>query len=238
MGRAVWVLAIVAMICAGCGEVEWFPTTEKSSTSPTAFSFNPATKIDVNPGDTVTSDAITISGIESVSAKIRVSGDASSKYSINSAVFTNISGTIKNNDKVSVQHTSSSQLGTTVRTTLTIGDRSADFSSTTANVRPLTFTAKTNQPTNIFVFSDPQTVDGINGPFTISVTGGQYAITTSATTDCSTLSASLFTEVQGSIADNQVVCLRNTTSLIANSSVTTTLIIGGVQSTFTSTTAP
>lgn len=244
MGRTVWILAIVAMVCAGCGEIEWFPETEKSSTSPNGFSFSSATKIDVNPGDPATSNAVTVSGIESGSAKISVSGDASSEYQINSAAFTNISGTVKNNETVTVRHTASSDFLKSVSTTLAIGNKSATFTSTTAKVKKLTFADKTGQLPNLAVSSDAQKVEGVTGGiFTIAVSGGnssKYAILDSFPfgIDCSSIADSLFTSAQGTVGVGKFVCLRHVTAIAANTPITTTLTIDTVQSTFTSRTSP
>lgn len=243
MQRAVWILTLVTLAIAGCGEIDWFPETVKSSTSPNAFSFT--AKSNVQPGDTIPSDSITVAGIPSGAAPIKVSGDASSKYSINGATFTNIStGTIKNNDKVVVQHGASSDFLTSVSTTLTIGDKSETFTSTTAKVKRLTFADKTSQSPNLPVSSNSQTVEGVNnGIFTIFVTGGnssKYAILTSApaNNDCSSIADSLFTESQGTVSVGNVVCLRHNTALDTNTNVITTLTIDTVPSTFKSTTAP
>lgn len=239
MQRAVWILTLVTMAIAGCGEINWFPETVKSSTSPNAFSFT--AKSDVQPGEAISSSSITVSGIPSGSAPIKVSGDATSKYQINSAAFTNISGTVKNNDKVIVQHTASSQFLTNVSTTLTIGDKSNTFTSTTAKVKRLTFADKTSQPIRTTVFSEPQTVAGVNGPFTISILGGEgkYAKTDSTTTDCATLfNSGLFTDVSGTVNVGEVVCVLHVTALTADTSITTTLTIDTVSSSFTSKTAP
>ena len=86
----------------------------------------------------VTSNEITVAGINAVTS-ISVSNG---KYSLNSGAFLATEGTVKNGDKVKVQHTSSASPATKVDTVLTIGGVADTFSSTTkanpsTNVPPI-----------------------------------------------------------------------------------------------------
>ena len=71
------------------------------------------------------------------------------------------------------------------------------------------------------------TIGGINAPAPISVSGGEYSIGCTAT----------FVATPGTIANAQTVCVRHTSSPVAATGVTTTLIVGGVTAQFTSFTA-
>lgn len=94
--------------------------------TPDAFSFTD--QAGVEPSATVTSNAITVGGIEAATA-ISVAGG---QYSIGcTATFTSASGTISNGQTVCVRHTASSAFSTAVNTTLTIGGVADTFTSTT-----------------------------------------------------------------------------------------------------------
>ena len=102
-----------------------------SDVTPNAFSFAAATGQALST--VVTSNTVTIGGVD-LPVAIGVSGGA---YSIGcTATFTTAAGTVGNGDTVCVQHTTSSALGATVTTTLTVGSFSASFSSTTVGASP------------------------------------------------------------------------------------------------------
>jgi hypothetical protein len=91
-------------------------------TVPDAFSF--ATARNVNPGETVTSPAVTISGIE-VPAHISV---IQGQYSIGcNGTFTRDPGTISNGQTVCVRSQASNTAGATKTSTLTIGGVAGTF---------------------------------------------------------------------------------------------------------------
>ena len=93
--------------------------------TPDAFTFTDQT--DVALSAVVTSNEITVSGINTAAA-ISVAGG---KYSLNGGAYVATAGTVNNGDKVKVQHTASASLATKVDTVLTIGGVSDTFSSTT-----------------------------------------------------------------------------------------------------------
>jgi hypothetical protein len=97
-------------------------------TTPDAFSFVDQTSVDVS--STITSVAITVTGIDAP-ADITVSGDASSLYIINGGAPTADPGTVSNGDEVQAQHTSSASYVTATNTVVTIGGVSDTFTSTT-----------------------------------------------------------------------------------------------------------
>lgn len=94
-------------------------------TTPDVFVFTDVTGI--APGQVVTSDAITISGINTPTT-ISVSNG---EYSVNLGSFTNSSGTVNNGDSIRARHTSSASYNTQVNTAITVGGMSDTFSSTT-----------------------------------------------------------------------------------------------------------
>ena len=98
-----------------------------ADTTPDGFSFTDQTGVDANT--TVTSNTITVSGINTT-ASIAITGG---EYSVNGNAYTSAAGTVSEHDTVSVQHTSSASSSTQTDTSLSIGGVSATFSSTTAS---------------------------------------------------------------------------------------------------------
>jgi len=100
-------------------------TTLAADTTPDAFSFGALTG--VAAGSVQTSEAITVSGINSGSPISIVGGS----YSLNSGDYTTAAGTVLAGQTVRVQQTASTSLATTTTATLTIGGVSALFNVTT-----------------------------------------------------------------------------------------------------------
>jgi hypothetical protein len=106
---------------------EYNPVLDKI---PDQFTFTDQT--DVAFGKTVTSNIITVSGIDpKVTIPISISGGT---YSINGGAYTSAIGTVSNGDTVTVQQTSSSLSHTTTNATLIIGGVSGTFNVTTENI--------------------------------------------------------------------------------------------------------
>jgi hypothetical protein len=160
---------LLLMLCAvtlgGCGDVDWFPEQ-----GVTQFSFEPATG--VAPGEVVTSEAITVK-TRNDEETIQVTGG---EYSIGDAEFTPLAGKVRNGDTVRVRHTASSQEGKSVTTTLTIGDKSAPFTSTTGTRLVFDQPLIRNATPNTQYTSSTETVDIPSGSATVSVTGGTVSI--------------------------------------------------------------
>jgi hypothetical protein len=209
-----------------------------TNTTPNQFAFNPATVTNQALSATVTSNPVTITGINSA-APISVSGGPGSAYSIGcNGTFNSANGTINNGQTVCVRHTASSSPNTTVSTTLNVGPAaapvSASFSSTTvpADTIPdaFSFNAVTNQPLNSPVTSNTVTITGINTATPISISGGTnpgYSVGCNGT----------FTSANGTITNNQTVCVQVNSANAPNTSSSTTLNVGGVTGAFQVTTA-
>ena len=189
--------------------------------TPAAFSFTDATGAEYS--STMTSNTITVSGINAATP-ISVTGGT---YSINSGVYTSASGTVNNGDTVSVQHTSAATDNTTVNTTLTIGGVSDTYSSTTADFTPaiFSFTDDTGVAYSITMTSNAITVSGITAATPISITGGTYSINGGA-----------YTSTAGTVINGDTVSVRHTSGATDNATVNTTLTIGGISDTYSSTT--
>ena len=200
-------------------------TTAAKDTTPDAFACTDQTNVALSA--VVTSNELTVAGINAPTA-ISVTGG---KYSINNGAFTATAGTVKTGDKVKVQHTSSANYAAKVDTVLTIGGVSDTFSSTTAakDTTPdaFAFATKTGVVKSKPVESDVIKVSGINAATAISITGGDYRI-----------NGGTYTSAAGTVKNADTVQIRHTASASAKTSVTSTVTIGGVKATFTSTTAP
>lgn len=96
-----------------------------SDTTPDAFSFTDQTNVALSTA--ITSNAITVSGINAPAAISIVGGT----YSINGGAFTSSSGTVGSGASVQIKLTSSAAYSTATQATLTIGGVSDTFSVTT-----------------------------------------------------------------------------------------------------------
>jgi serine protease len=136
---------------------------------------------------------------------------------------------------VTVTH--SYQTAGTRTVTLTVTDNLGATNSTTRQVtvsppvdatpNVFTFVDRINVPISTEITSAPVTISGINAAAAVSVTGGAYSIGCGAN----------FTSVAGTISNDQTVCVRHTSAATASAATNTTLTVGGVADTFTSTTA-
>ena len=202
---------------------------ESGDTTPNAFSFTDQTGVALS--STITSAAITVSGIDAA-ATISVSGGS---YDINgSGTFVTTPGTVNNGDTVRARHTSSASHETATNTIVTIGGVSDTFTSTTEAAEPgedttpnaFTFTDQTDVALSTVITSAAITVAGIDAPATISVTGGTYDINGSGT----------FVSTPGTVEVGDTVRARHTSSASYSTATNTVVTIGGVSDTFTSTT--
>lgn len=92
---------------------------------------------------------------------------------------------------------------------------------------PFVFAAKTGVAVGAIVTSDSVAPVGYDSPAPVSVTDGTYSIGCTGT----------FTSVAGIISPGENICLRQAASAVPGDTTTTTLTIGGVAATFSSTTA-
>ncbi|MDP3876580.1 MAG: multiheme c-type cytochrome [Methylobacter sp.] len=195
-------------------------------TTPDAFSFTDQTGVALNTS--ITSNAITLSGINSGSS-ISISGG---QYSRNNGSFTSSKGTAYNGDSIRVRHTSSTSYNATINTVLTIGGIKDTFSSTTlANVPSDTtpdafsFTAQTDVALNSPITSNTITVSGIDAASPISISGGLYSINNGS-----------FTSSAGTVVNGNTVKIQLQSSNANSTTTTATLSIGGVSGAFSVTT--
>ena len=203
-------------------------TTAAPDTTPDTFSFTSQSNVAVSTA--IVSNSITISGINSGAAVAITGGE----YAIQGNNYTTGTGTITDGQTIKVRVTASSNFSTTTSATLTIGGVSATFSVTTAardtTPNAFSFTSETNVNLNQTRTSEAITVSGINSTASISVSGAassEYRVNNGS-----------WTSAAGTVIHGDTVRVRHT-SASTNSTVTsTTLTIGGVSGTFTSTTRP
>jgi hypothetical protein len=218
--------AVDTTLTVGAGSDTFTSTTPVPDTEPNPFTFTDL--VNVQPGTRQVSNNVTISGIE-VPAPISVTGG---EYSVGCTTsFTSTAGTIGNGQTVCVRHTSAATSATTVVTTLTVGGITENFSSTTItfDTEPVAFTFadQLDVPYGVTRTSNAVAISGINVPVLVTVSGGEYSIGCTAT----------FTDMDGTISNNQAVCVRHTSASVALTATSTTLDIGGVSDVFTTTTS-
>lgn len=98
---------------------------EPTDSIPDQFTFTDQTDVEMNT--TITSDTITVAGINT-QVSISITGGT---YSINGGEYTSNDGTVESGDTITVQQTSSESETTTTDATLTIGGISDTFNVTT-----------------------------------------------------------------------------------------------------------
>lgn len=120
-------IGIIAALtaCGGSGGGGKEPPITPPDTTPNAFTI-PAEQ-DVEPGEEVISEAVTINGINRPTPISIVGGE----YSINSAAYTSAEGTINNNQSVTVKILAPEASNETAEATLTVGGVNAIFSIAT-----------------------------------------------------------------------------------------------------------
>jgi len=104
----------------------------------------------------------------------------------------------------------------------------------TAQVRPnpFSFPSKTNVAVATLIQSDPATISGIDFPAPISVTNGQYCISSAANCACN---IAAFTSAAGNILNGQSVCVRHMSAATVSTTTTTTLTVGTAVNPFSTT---
>ena len=137
-----------------------------NDSTPDAFSFTAANGVAL--GTVQTSNSITVAGINAA-ATISV---GNGEYQINSAGWTSASGTVNNNDTVTVRHTASATNNASVSTTLNIGGVTANFVSTTMAASAVNGSCGSAHTPTPFLTSAPSTnLCGV-GSTASSVTAG------------------------------------------------------------------
>ncbi len=197
-------------------------TTIAEDTTPEAFSFSAVT--DAALGATVSSNTVTITGLNSPAPVSITGGD----YAIGSGTATNLGGTITNGQTLTLSVTTAATFSTATTATVTVGGVTADFVVTTLaqDTTPdvFSFTAQTDVELNTVTTSSAATISGINAA-AISIAGGEYAI-----------EGGTYTAEAGTILNGQAVTVQLTSAAATYTAAEATLLIGGVSSVFSVTT--
>ena len=200
-------------------------------TSPNAFSFVDQTGVACNTE--VQSSVVTIGGIDT-ETPVSISGG---QYRINGGSYTQAAGLALDGDTVQLKQMSSNLANTASGATLNVGDKSDTFTVTTGtqgcntgppgDVTPdaFVFVDVVDVTPNTAITSAPVTIRGINQLTPISVTGGEYSI-----------GSAPFTAAAGAVGNNSQVRVRHTSAAAPGESRDTTLTVGSMADTFTSTT--
>jgi len=198
-------------------------TVHVGDATPDAFSFNDVSG--VARGSTQTSNAISVQGLVEP-APISVSGGS---YSIDGGAFTGSAGTVQPGQSVRLRHVAASTFSGSVDTTLTIGGVADTYTSTTeardTTPEAFAFTDQSGVAPGSLRTSDAVTVSGINDAATIGISGGSYSINGGA-----------YTSSAGTVQSGDQVRVQHVAAAGFSASVDTTLTIGGVSDSFTSTT--
>ena len=215
------------------GDEHWdnlgtYTVTEAGNTAASAFTFNPNSPVGL--GLSQISNLITIAGLSTgTSANFSITGGT---YSKNGAPDANTNGTAVNGDTFKVKHTSSSSYSTSVTTTLTVGGTSGSFVSTTVapTLAPNTFTFTDESPVarGLPQTSNLITVAGLSSGYStsVSVSGGTYSKNGGAYTSAT----------DNTVVNGDTFRVKHTSSSVVSTAVNTTLTIGGVSDTYTTTT--
>lgn len=172
--------------------------------TPNDFSFTDVTE--VSQLTTQTSNTITVGGLSTgTSIAVSVSGGT---YSKNGGSYTAIGGTASNGDTFSVQHQSSPDFNTPTDTTLTIGNKSDTFTSTTiVAVAPVT---------SVVTFDNPASAN-TTATVGLSNTGGggtlQYACELNNSAPSNWQAGNTFTISRGSSGTVYARARRSTTTV-------------------------
>ena len=201
--------------------------------TPDVFSF--AAVSGAEPGSTVTSNAVTISGLdEGVETAISVSGgtlvvsDSDSETTVTNGVTT-----VTNGQRVTVSVVASDVPGGTTTATVTLGNASANFTVTTRG------TSSTDQTPDVFSFTAVSGVEPgstvTSNAVTVSGLGEGVAAEISATGSTSLLvNGNEFTGAP--VTNGQRVAVSVVASSEFGGTATATVTIGGVSANFTVTT--
>lgn len=151
------------------------------------------------------------------------------QWSIDGSTWNTSSGTVDANQTVYFRGTSSSSYNTLVTHSLTIGTVTKSFTTTTlagdGTPDQFTFTDVTDAALSTTQTSNLITIAGITISVAVSVTGGTYSKNGGA-----------YTSSAGTAVNGDTFRVRHTSSSSPDTAVNTTLTVGGVSDTFTSTT--
>ena len=183
-----------------------------------------------DPGTTKYSAIWTITGMDPAPATALATTTNGGTFQVNGTGDWVNSASVSGGNTIQVRLTASVAYSTSVSTILTVGGQSsAPFIVTTrdADVTPndFTFIDENNVPLNTFKLSNIITVASVEIPVPVTVSGGSY-----------TKNGGAYTTVTGSAQNGDYFQVAHTSSGSYSTATNTTLTIGGVSDTYTTTT--
>ena len=213
----------------GVGSKQPTPTptpTPAPDTSPNNFSFEAVTG--AQRGEVYTA-SVTVSGINTATP-VSIEGGL---FAIGEAELVE-EGQVTNGQSITVQVTASDQFSTESTATLTVGDKSADFTVTTEaqdlEPEPFTFEGQTDAEFDTAYISSPITVSGINDATPISIESGEFEI------DGSGDEFTPVADANATVNAGQTVRVRVTSADAVSQTTQATITIGNQTGTFSVTT--
>jgi len=215
--------------------------------TPDPFSF--ASQTNVETEELVFSNPVTITGIEGP-VPISISGGTGEAGGIGYGIgcgdistYTSAPGLINPNETVCIALATPAESLTTVTATLRVGTVNGDFTVTTGSVTPdaFSFPGRTEVIMQSVVVSDAIAITGLTTGAPICIgsleTPGECAgLLEDVVSQYSINCTGEFTAVAGRIEPGDTVCVRHRAASVLDAPTTTTLLIGGVEGTFTSVT--
>tara|TARA_R110001583_G_scaffold42509_21_gene135202 strand:+ start:1492 stop:5700 length:4209 start_codon:yes stop_codon:yes gene_type:complete len=214
---------VTSTVTLGSVTADFTSTTRTADTIPNSFSFTDQT--DVEPSTSINSDPVTLSNFE---GELTMSVDTG--FLLVNGAPSGTSTQVEAGDQIQVSHVSSSELETDVTSTVTLGNLTADFTSTTrvADTTPdaVVFNPVQNASRNWYIYSNAVTLTGFDGDANINISNGHYELDGSNNWGNGSASVPAGTQVK----------LRATTSNSYGATTDVTLTVNGTPFAFSVTT--
>ena len=221
-------LANVSMnVTVGDVTDEWSITSREevvSDTTPDAFVFTDLTE--QTPSTQVSSNTVTITGINEATAVSINNGE----FSVNGDVFSSTTRNITSGQTLQLRLTSGAS-AQTVTSTVTVGTLSVDWDVTSETVTQdtipdaLSFTNVTGVALSSQITSNSQTISGIDAQTSFSVVGGSFS-----------KNGASFETGNGTVVDGDTIRLQVLSSSSTETASTVSIDFSGTQYSFTATT--
>lgn len=213
-------LALLTACGGGGGSGDDSPTNQPNpqpdpDTTPASFSFTSLSA--VAPGTVVTSEPVTIEGIDAA-APVTITGG---EYAIDNGTYTSGAGEINSGETITIQLSAADSHSTESTATVTVGGVSATFTVTTApDTTPdsLSLGAQDGAYGGVTYLSNTVVISGIEVAVPVSIEGGEYTVGDGID--------DTFTSAPGQISAGDQLTLRGTAPSQPASSQTVTVTLG------------
>jgi uncharacterized delta-60 repeat protein len=224
-------LALVRLTTQGVIDASFGADVADADVYPDSFSF----ASDTAPYGTsiVESGAAIPAGYEPATSVILTATPPGSEFSIGcTGTWQAQEGRIVPGQSLCLRHAAPLTPGASVTTTVSVGGRSASYTTTASAIpadttpEPFSLAERTGVARNTDIVSNTVTITGITGAAPVSVENGSYSVGCNGT----------FRSSSGTITNGQTICVELRSPAAFGTSSTATLAIGGVSDTFTVTT--